>query len=60
MINSYTSMVNFIELQKKSLVKELKYKPAHCLSATTREKLFCHAKDFGWEIKKHQKQILKK
>jgi hypothetical protein len=56
----FTNLIIFVELQKKSLIKELKYKPAQCLSATTRERLFCHLKDFGWEIGKLSKTRFEK
>ncbi|ULQ60769.1 hypothetical protein K7I13_05740 [Brucepastera parasyntrophica] len=42
--------VDFINLQKESLLYELKNRMAECLSATTKERLFRHAKTYNWEI----------
>ena len=40
----------FLDIQKESLIDELKCKMSTCLSATTKERLTRHAKEYNWKI----------
>ena len=47
---NYTNLANFIELQRKSLIYEARNGVTTCLAATTKDRLFRHAKEYEWEI----------
>jgi hypothetical protein len=49
-LNDFDKCRYFLDIQKESLINELKYKMSQCLSATTKERLFRHAKEYNWEI----------
>jgi hypothetical protein len=40
----------FLDNQKESLINEYRNNMTKCLSATTRERLFRHAKQYNWKI----------
>ena len=44
------SIEKFLYFQKESLIFEVSNRMSECLSATTRERLFRHSKEFGWKI----------
>jgi len=46
----FEKLRNFLDNQKESIVYESTHKMHTCLSATTRERLFRHAKKYNWEI----------